>query len=337
MGTDLDSNGTVDSTATVSLVQGIAAPQGVEASVQGGKAVLTWTPSAASSGVAGYAVYRSTMPGVESVDPIARVSAPVATFTDTAPTEGQAYYYSVRAYTGAASPVYSEPSPQVVAVVPDTTVPSLTIQQPQDQITCDTDSIVVTGTATDAGAGVASLAVNGQAVSMSPDGAFSTDVPLVEGANTIAVICTDNAGNVTQITRTVTRTAEKTATTIVLTINSARVSVNGTNQTIDAAPVIRSGRTFVPIRFISETLGADVSWDAGTQAIGVTLSSHQIGLRIGSTQAIVDGALSVLEAPPFIDHSRTMVPLRLISEAFGAEVSWDPVSRQVTVLYNRQS
>ncbi|MCX6083374.1 MAG: stalk domain-containing protein, partial [Caldiserica bacterium] len=335
VGTDADSNGVVDSTTIVSLTQGITAPQGVQVSVQERNAVLTWTPSVSSGSVTGYAVYRSMMPGVESVEPITRLSASVATFTDTALTEGQIYYYSVRAYTGAASPTYSEPSAQVAAVVPDTTAPSLTIQQPQGQIICDTDTVVVAGTATDAGAGVASLTVNGQAVSMSLDGAFSTDVPLVEGANTIAVICTDDAGNVTQVTRTVIRTLGQTATTIVLTIDSTRVSVNGVTQAIDAAPVIRSGRTFVPIRFISETVGAQVTWDAGTQMVGVTLSSHHVELQIGSTRAVVDGAVNMLEAPPFIDHSRTMVPLRLISEAFGAEVSWDPVSRQVTVQYNR--
>ncbi|MCM3489882.1 copper amine oxidase N-terminal domain-containing protein [Alkalihalophilus marmarensis] len=48
---------------------------------------------------------------------------------------------------------------------------------------------------------------------------------------------------------------------IVLRVNSKQVRVNGQLQTIDVAPVIHSGRTFVPLRFISETIGAAVSWD----------------------------------------------------------------------------
>ena len=42
-----------------------------------------------------------------------------------------------------------------------------------------------------------------------------------------------------------------------------------------------------------------------------------------------------LDAPPVIRNGRTFVPLRFISEVFGAEVSWDQVTRTVTVVFDK--
>ncbi len=51
---------------------------------------------------------------------------------------------------------------------------------------------------------------------------------------------------------------------VVMTLGSSDVRVNGVQQAIDCAPEIVSGRTFVPLRFISETLGAGVDYDSGS-------------------------------------------------------------------------
>ena len=58
---------------------------------------------------------------------------------------------------------------------------------------------------------------------------------------------------------------------IILTISSNQVLVNETPVTLDCpAEVLPPGRTFVPLRFVSETLGAQVDWDAATQGITIT-------------------------------------------------------------------
>ena len=58
--------------------------------------------------------------------------------------------------------------------------------------------------------------------------------------------------------------------TITLTIDSLNALVNGTPVTLDTAPVIVGNRTFVPLRFISETLGATVDYEASTGRIIIT-------------------------------------------------------------------
>ena len=61
--------------------------------------------------------------------------------------------------------------------------------------------------------------------------------------------------------------------TIVLTIGSTTATVNGKKVTLDVAPKITSaGRTIVPIRFVSENIGAKVDWNATTHMVTVTLA-----------------------------------------------------------------
>jgi len=60
-------------------------------------------------------------------------------------------------------------------------------------------------------------------------------------------------------------------TTIELTINSKKAIINGVPTTLQSPAIIKDGRTFVPIRFIGEAFGADVSWDQKTKTVLVTL------------------------------------------------------------------
>ena len=54
---------------------------------------------------------------------------------------------------------------------------------------------------------------------------------------------------------------------IKLAISSNTLTVNGKTSQMDAAPVIRNGRTYLPVRYLAEALGYDISWDAATQTI----------------------------------------------------------------------
>lgn len=54
---------------------------------------------------------------------------------------------------------------------------------------------------------------------------------------------------------------------IVLKIDSKTAKVDGKQIELDVAPIIKNGRTLVPIRFISEALGCDVEWDNLTREV----------------------------------------------------------------------
>jgi N-acetylmuramoyl-L-alanine amidase len=66
-------------------------------------------------------------------------------------------------------------------------------------------------------------------------------------------------------TRTITITGGHT--TISMGIGSAALTVNGRTQTMDQAPVIRDGRTYLPASYVAEVLDHIVSWQASTQTV----------------------------------------------------------------------
>ncbi len=65
-------------------------------------------------------------------------------------------------------------------------------------------------------------------------------------------------------------TITKDATEIKLTVGSPAAVVNGESVTLDVAPEVINGRTFVPMRFIGESLGYTVKWVASTERVLVT-------------------------------------------------------------------
>ncbi len=107
------------------------------------------------------------------------------------------------------------------------------------------------------------------------------------------------------------------------------VVVNGATVSFDQPPVERAGRVFVPLRGVFERLGASVVYDNGK--INATGDGHTVALTIGSTAAIVDGQQQMLDVAPFLVGSRTLVPLRFISQALGAAVDYASESDTVTI------
>lgn len=101
----------------------------------------------------------------------------------------------------------------------------------------------------------------------------------------------------------------------------------------DVQPFIdkESNRTMVPVRFVAEALGAKVEWDAANQTVRMDKEGKQINLRIGERKATVDGKEITFDSKAIMKDSRTFVPLRFISETFGAKVEWDAKTLTVKI------
>jgi len=119
--------------------------------------------------------------------------------------------------------------------------------------------------------------------------------------------------------------------TIVMQIDNTIAFVDADTITLDSPPVIRNGRTMVPFRFLAESLGAEVGWNAYERRVSFTKGDIIMYLWIGKKSAIVNSEMIELDSEPIIINGRTMVPLRVISENLGASVSWDGATRSVTV------
>lgn len=110
---------------------------------------------------------------------------------------------------------------------------------------------------------------------------------------------------------------------------SVSVVVNGQPMSFASPPIVRAGRVFVPLRGVFEHLGASVVYDNGQ--INATANGRSISVAIGSTQATVDGQTQAIDVAPFIIGATTYVPLRFISQAFGAAVNWNDSTSTVTI------
>ncbi|NGQ95997.1 TolC family protein [Brevibacillus sp. SYP-B805] len=118
------------------------------------------------------------------------------------------------------------------------------------------------------------------------------------------------------------------------TADAVGIEINGKPLVLpDANPYIdRShNRTMVPVRFVSEALAAQVDWKPETSQVTVTKGERNIVLTVGSTKVEGAGKEILLDAPPVIQRGRTYVPLRFVSEALGATVTWRANDRVVEI------
>ena len=115
-------------------------------------------------------------------------------------------------------------------------------------------------------------------------------------------------------------------------LKEAGVLINEDSLKTDFSPYIKEGRTFVPIREITEKLGADVKWNGKDKSIKITLNGDVINMQIDNSKVTVNDKkieLDHAQAPQLALYSKprketkTMVPLRFISETFGYNVDWN--------------
>ena len=117
----------------------------------------------------------------------------------------------------------------------------------------------------------------------------------------------------------------------VLAQNEINIVINGVPQQYDTMPVNKNGRVLVPLRGIFESLGADVFWNEHTKTVKANDAENKVRLTIGSNVAQINGNEVTLDVPPEIIDSRTMVPVRFVSEALDKEVLWDDGTKTVII------
>lgn len=109
------------------------------------------------------------------------------------------------------------------------------------------------------------------------------------------------------------------------------IKINGNIVTSDVPPVIINDRTMVPVRVISESLGALVDWDNNANTVYISYEGNLIELPVGKSQAMVNGNGIKLDTSAMIVNDRTMVPLRFVAEALSLQVDWDQETYTVMI------
>ncbi|ADZ85429.1 copper amine oxidase N-terminal domain-containing protein [Cellulosilyticum lentocellum] len=118
----------------------------------------------------------------------------------------------------------------------------------------------------------------------------------------------------------------------VFALSEIRVRVNGTQVYFpDGKPYVDSNsRVLVPVRFVSEQLGAKVEWDAAAKRVTIIDGDKVAILNINSKQIMVNGQVKELDTAAIVKGTRTYVPIRFVSEALGATVKYD---NKVRIVY----
>ncbi|MEL7656647.1 MAG: N-acetylmuramoyl-L-alanine amidase family protein, partial [Bacillota bacterium] len=108
--------------------------------------------------------------------------------------------------------------------------------------------------------------------------------------------------------------------------------LNGTEVTGDTPPIIVDGRTLIPVRSVFEAMGGTVTWDQATRSVTVIIQDVNIRLKIDSKTAYINNQASEIDVPAMIINSRSMIPVRFVTEAAGCTVSWDNTNRVVDIV-----
>ncbi|MGO4890664.1 copper amine oxidase N-terminal domain-containing protein [Anaerobacillus sp. MEB173] len=119
--------------------------------------------------------------------------------------------------------------------------------------------------------------------------------------------------------------------TIVIYLNNKIGTVNGNRITLTEAPYIKSGTTLIPLRFVSEQLGADVTWNGTNRSITVKLDGTTIVLRENNRNVKVNGSSRWIDVAPEIIRGTTFVPLRFVSEQLGKDVKWNSSNKSIAI------
>jgi uncharacterized repeat protein (TIGR02543 family) len=210
-----------------------------------GSVTLNWTSPSYGKTVTGFYLYRGTSADKESSNPLTDFPVTGNSYTDQTAQNGTTYYYILKPVfndnsQGAASNEASATPAAGGTIILQVGNPDMTVNgvsQPIDQY----------GT-----------------VPVNNDGRVCLPISAVIQAMGGTV-----AWN--QASQQVTITLN--GTTIILTINSTTAQVNGQNQTMNVAPYISStGRTMVPLSFVTDSLGCTTNWDGANQSVTINFT-----------------------------------------------------------------
>ncbi len=115
-------------------------------------------------------------------------------------------------------------------------------------------------------------------------------------------------------------------------------NLNGTTAAMDVSPIVMGGRTLLPIRFVTDAIGADIQWFEAEKKVQINQGATIMELWIGRNQARINGQSVFIDPDnasvmPSIVSGRTMMPLRFIAENLGCTVQWIPEFSQIRIGY----
>ena len=104
---------------------------------------------------------------------------------------------------------------------------------------------------------------------------------------------------------------------------------------MDAAPYVKNGRTYLPVRYVAMSLDiadSDIIWQPDEGAVVILKGSNFIKFVVGSKEMLIYNKPVVMDVEPeIVEPGRVMLPLRWVAQAFGADIDWDETNKTVII------
>ncbi|MGE8033467.1 stalk domain-containing protein [Lysinibacillus sp. NPDC093692] len=113
---------------------------------------------------------------------------------------------------------------------------------------------------------------------------------------------------------TLTASANRNGKVINLTIDSMTALVDGQEVEMDVAPIIYKDRIYMPLRFVTENLDGNVSWDPTTQTVDILLDGSSEKPQEDPYILHVNNKRIVMDDPIITKESRTYIPADYLSD-----------------------
>jgi len=325
----------------------MAAPTGLTASaVTGSQVNLIWTDNASSE--TGYNVERATGNSGSFVL-LAYLGANAQSFSDTSLVANTTYIYRVQARgngTSTSNSAYSNEATVTLGqtssiLTPPSYIVATAVSESQinlvwtDNTTGESGYNVERKTADGSYSSIAYLAADVQSYS---------DLGLQAGTTyTYRILARGNGTTIADSTYSAEASATTTGATSKTTVLRFYIGrmyyyLNDEGQFMDAAPVIQSNRTLLPITYAALPLGVEVDWNDSEKKITLTRQGKVIELWIGKNTATVNGEKQNIDAQnakvvPTVVGGRTMLPLAFVAQALDCAVDWDASTQEVKITY----
>ncbi|MCL2853445.1 MAG: copper amine oxidase N-terminal domain-containing protein [Defluviitaleaceae bacterium] len=122
------------------------------------------------------------------------------------------------------------------------------------------------------------------------------------------------------------------STTTAYADEAVSVTIDGVPQYFEVPAIIHLGRTMLPLRGISEAMGFSVEFDEATNTATLTRYQAVITHQVNTNVMVINGVPRTFDVPSIIHDGRTLVPVRMITEAAGSDIQWNPTTRTAAII-----
>jgi PKD repeat protein len=124
-----------------------------------------------------------------------------------------------------------------------------------------------------------------------------------------------------------------TTATILLYLNQATAYVNKDEVQLDAPATVLDGSTYVPAKFLGDTLGFKVQWDDATRTIKMTPPGYDIVLDPDHKKVTINGVDTTFEPYAAIVNGKLLVKLTWVADYMGANYTYNDELKRVQITY----